>query len=315
MKKILLPALVLLFTNLSAQLVNEQVHFDNPNDQSDHFYGMQSLVQIPNYGVTGGCLLVPDSNNWGNDNSRYCSKFMAQDGQQFSSSIMFYYNDSMVNPNSFDRAASIWMQPHADPNHYIIASLNHDGKLELLTYFSADYSSVLNLTNNNWYELSIAVLMTGNSLSMNLMLVDRGSNGQMPPTPVDFTGSTITDSLFANDDAIEVSITGSKNGGSLYFDNFDFTGIKSADSCLTSGISILAEDNVQLIIQDGILKIESDKVLNENFEIYSMTGKKVQSGTLNSFVNIVDISKLKSGFYILNLVNSGRTYKIAKAEK
>jgi len=271
---------------------------------------MQSLVQIPSNGVTGGCLLVPDSNNWGNDNSRYCSKYKSQDTAEYLTNIMFYYSDSVINPNSFDRAASIWMQPFADPNHYIIASFNHDRKLELLTYFSADYSNAVVLNNNYWYELSIAVILNGDSVQMNLILLDRGANGQMPPIPVNYVSNTIVDSVFARDNAIEVSITGSKSGGGIYLDNFLFTGIKSADSCLTSGITSAPKESIQLINEEGYLKIISEKTFVENYVIYDMTGKNIQSGLLSSDANFVDVSKIKSGMYLMQLMHSGRTFKV-----
>ncbi len=58
------------------------------------------------------------------------------------------------------------------------------------------------------------------------------------------------------------------------------------------------------------LYIQSEKLLQSDYEIYSIEGKMVQNGTLNDFNSRIDVSSLKNGIYILNI--EGDKIKIAK---
>ena len=311
MKRILLPALILLFhLGVNAQ-VSESVNFDNPSDQADHFYGMQSLMQIPNngIGVTGsGCMQTADSINWGNDNSRYCSKYAGANAA-YTTSICVYYNDASAVPGSFDRAASIWLQPHADPNHYIIASITHDKKVELLSYFATNSSSSMTLTNNHWYQISLSVQIQNDSVQTDALITDLGTDGTFPPIPVDFATFLIDDSVFARDNAIEVSIVGSKAGGGLYVDNFSYEGIKSADSCLNTGISdIKLSEELTISRFENYLLVDSDNDPGA-FEVFDLSGKRVFSETLPADHRI-DIARFEKGIYLFRFENINRTFKV-----
>src|SRR5436190_24206397 len=121
MKKSLLTLFLILVFNFSySQIIIEDIDFNNyvdqfNNDLGRHFYGNQSLTASPLYGITGGSLVAPDSNNWGNDVSTYCSKFRSVNYASNTASICLYYDAATIAPG-FDRATSIWMRPHTDPN-------------------------------------------------------------------------------------------------------------------------------------------------------------------------------------------------------
>jgi len=289
--------------------VYEYVLFDSPTDLTDHFYGgFQSLVQIPTHGVMGGCLQTPDSINWGNDNSMYCSKYAGAD-TVFETQIMFYYNDSAINPNSYDRAVSIFMRPHADPNHYIIASLSHDKKLEGLSYSTTNSSLTLPMVNNNWYLLTLTCPISSNFIYTVVKLDDLGPTGLGSATTVESFMLPFPDSLFANDDAIEVSITGSKGGGALYLDNFTFHGMKSADSCLTSAVRDISKENdLELIREGNELRIETNRALT-GYSVYDLSGKLINQSKVPADKRI-DTSTLTGGIYFFRFDGISRVCKM-----
>ena len=307
--------IILLYINpVNSQSVVETINFDNYINPSDnelvnHFYGIQTMVQIPSLGITGGCLQVPDSNNWGNDNSRYCSKYKSIIDSVYTASFCFYYDASLIS-SGFDRAASIWIQPHSDPNHYIIASVSHQAKIEINTYFSFNSSTApMTLQSNNWYKLilgfSYGSLPSNYTVSFYSVVSDLGPNGTSLPITVDSVSGAIVDSLLAVDDAIEVSLTGARYGGGSYFDNFQFQGIKSADSCnFTNAKPLDQPESLQLSSANGVLYIKGIYAKGKQIDIFDSTGRKVLSSPLSSEENLLEFSTFSPGIYFTSVYDS-----------
>ncbi len=153
-----------LFVNciLRAQSVSENIIFDNyvsptNNDLENHFYSSgfgMSLTAIPSNGITGGCLLTNDTNIWGNDNAIYCSKFKATIGTTCDVNICFKYDTTVINSLYYERPVSIWLNPSADWNHYLIATVSRAKKFEQITYGWVNPTSpTLFLEQDKWYRL------------------------------------------------------------------------------------------------------------------------------------------------------------------
>jgi hypothetical protein len=311
MKRTTLTLVLIFFAIMQSfsQAVSEQVSFDNPNDLADHFYGLQSMVQIPANGVTGGCLDTPDSINWGNDNSIYCSKFAAAD-TEFLVSVMFYYSDSVINPNSYDRAVSIFLRPHTDPNHYVIGSFSHDKKIEGLSYFAANSSNAITMTNNHWYKLNVILSISNNFINAILELEDKGANGQSAATSMGSIQLPFPDTLLANDNAIEVSVIGSKSGGGIYLDNFEFNGYKSADSCLTASIRDISNDaDLKLIREGDKIQLLTDKLIS-NCEAYDLNGRRIKTWT-GASIKSIDISGFGRGIYLFRFDGFEKAFRFS----
>ena len=151
---------------LMAQVVQE-VHFDyynsvTDNDFENNFDNGPGLVQIQTNGITGGCLQTPDSVDWGNANAYYCSRYAPQIGDTARTSICFKYDSTQINLPSYQRALSIWLWPNADFNHYIIASVSGNKKLELLTYsWSNNPYPDLALWHDHWYRYELRAIFQG----------------------------------------------------------------------------------------------------------------------------------------------------------
>jgi hypothetical protein len=317
MKRSVLLLFSILSTNLFlayGQLVNEVVDFDNyvsptNNDFANHFNNGLGLAQITTNGITGGCLTVPATMNWGNDNAIYCSKYVADSASLCKTHISFKYDTTVFNSSGFDRAVSIFLRPSADFNHYIIASVSHSQRIEILTYsWTNSPGPLLNLVHNHWYEFTLRVTFTGGApgdqVDINSSIDDLGISGQNLPILVNTASGTFNDSILFGDTAVEVSLTATQNGGVKYIDNFQFEGIKSADSCISipTNIPEKSAENFSAFISGNELIIKNEMVSSgEVAEIFTVSGKKIYSAPLTGQESRVNISDFGPGVYFVRL--------------
>ena len=326
MKKIILLIAVFSFaiSLLKAQSVVETVNFDNyinstNNDLQNNFYSTgtgMSLTANPANGITGGCLVTSDTNNWGNDNAVYCSKFKGMIGTTYTASVCFKYDNTSINLSHFERPVSIWLRPSADWNHYLICTIERTGTFGQLTYGWGNSSSpTLTFQNNYWYRFSIAATFVG-GVSHQIDIVssayDLGINGTGYPSLIGSTSGTFDDDVLIADSAISVSLNGAHWGGSIYLDNFYYQGVKSADSCLfVTGVNEVMSGNSDLhySIQNNVLHIESENDFkNAELKIFSLSGQQLLTFKMKTASDEFDLSKLSDGLYLINIKTPERIY-------
>ncbi|MBK9048080.1 MAG: hypothetical protein IPL74_15845 [Bacteroidetes bacterium] len=156
----------------------------------------------------------------------------------------FKYDSTQINPINYDRAVTIYLNPIADFNHYVIASITYDKKIQIVSYFAANNPFPVNLIHNHWYEFILSTsydmpIPALYEVTAEAQLNDLGPTGLTPPIPAGNSDIVFTDSLLYVDTAVQVSFSGTAWGGAN-LDNFQFQGIKSADSCnATTGILLL----------------------------------------------------------------------------
>jgi hypothetical protein len=309
----LLSALLFIsFNTAFSQSIIETVQFDyyvssTDNDFVNHFTGGAGLTQITTNGITGGCLVMPTTLNWGNDNAIYCSKYVAADSSTTSTRISFKYDTTQINTSNSDRAVSIFLRPNADFNHYIIASVNYNKRLQILTYSWANSPPLLNLQQDHWYQFLLNTSFVADSpsyqINISAMVNDLGLTGQFPPIPVGFSNGTIYDSLFYGDTAVQVSIIGASWGGAKYLDNFHFEGIKSNDSCsFTTAMAVNEADEFKAIVADNRIIINNNSTMLTS-EIYSMAGQKMMFTLSPPGNSSFSIAELPVGIYLLHVGN------------
>ena len=311
--------LILQFKISCAQFFSDQVNFDHyqsptDNDLSNYFSGQHGFVQIQTNGITGGCLQTPDTNIWGNDNAHYCSHFAAAADTLFNVSISFFADPSQIGVG-FDRAVSIWLRPHNDPNHYIIASVSHSGNLEVHSYSTFDQSvSPLGLQANNWYRLRLSVLFVyGTTMDVEFVAnVDHlGPTGMGVPVQIESLGNNITDSIFLFDDDIDVSLTGARNGGAVYLDNFYYYGTRSTGSCLINTMISISSDRIQPVVKTNgtVLNISGKNLQGAYMLIYDLDGKLIQSALLESDASTFDLQHMRGSIYTVILRSDEYVYR------
>ncbi len=296
------------------QMVSETVNFDNyvsvsDNDFQNRFDNGTGMNQLQVNGITGGCLETPQTENWGNDNAIYCTRFKGQTGVSYITGIYFKYDTSQLNSINFDRAASLWMKPSADPNHYIIASVLGTGNIQIVSYSATASSAVMQLQQGHWYNLLLITDFTGGAfndqININAQVNDHGLSGQDPPFPTSFTNAVLHDSILIADTDIEASVTGTLWGGALYLDNFSFDGMKSYDNCISTAV------NENQYGQDFSFKVENNTLtvfynagnLNSELEIFNLNGQKLFTSIINPGISKTDLSSLDVGFYFLSVTN------------
>jgi hypothetical protein len=307
--KIILTFSLLILTNTAfSQQVTEDIPFNyisvTDNDFVNRFSGGLGITPVPSNGITGGCLIAPNTVSWGNDNAIYCSKY--RDSTSFSTStrLSFKYDTSQVNTSNFDRAVSLFLRPSADFNHYIIASVTHDKKLQIVSYSWANSPSILPVIHNHWYELILNTYFTSGvplyNINVSAMVNDLGTTGLTPPVPVGSSNGSFTDSVLFNDLAVQVSFTAALWGGAKYIDNFQFQGWKSTDSCVTTHIENINSIPAEIYFSDNSLTINSH-LQNLTAEIFNLEGRKVFSVKVSPGISGYDLPAFNNGIYFIRL--------------
>ncbi len=307
---ILLVLFCMLTAGLKAQVVTEEVHFDFyqssiNNDLANNFSNGLGMTQIQTNGITGGCVTVPDSISWGNDNAVYCSHYHPNSGDTTVTSINFKYNSGSVVLSSYQRAISIFLRPSADFNHYVIATVSGNKNIELITYgwVNTPYPN-LNLLDNHWYNyrLTTAFFSSLSQVYIRADVFDLGLTGTSIPSLVNSSSGTITDNILAADTSIDVSITGASYGGCLYLDDFRFHGRKGLSNCASStGMTdYISPSNLNMLFSsaENTLHISNFNSGNEmHVSVFNAEGKKVVERNANSSKFNINLSSLANGFY------------------
>lgn len=297
-----------------AQVVTEDVHFDfyqnaSNNDFVNYFSNGLGMSQIQTNGITGGCLSVPDSISWGNDNAVYCSHYKPNSGDTTITSICFKYDSTTVQLSSFQRAISIFLRPYADFNHYVIATVSGNKKLELITYgwVNTPYPN-LNLLHNHWYsyKLSTAFFAASFQVYLKAEVFDLGFSGVSVPILVNSSSGTITDNILAVDTAIQVSITATTYGGCSYIDDFSFHGRKGYSNCInvsaTEDVAASGILNVYYTPGESILHVVRNEIgsTEMTISVFDAAGKKVLENKTAQMYSEINVSSLNNGFYIVH---------------
>lgn len=299
---------------LQAQVVTEDVHFDfyqsaANNDFANYFNGLTTITQSQTNGITGGCLLLTDSIDWGNDRGIYCSAYHPLSGDTTVTAVSFKFDSTTIHVNSFQRAMTIFMHPWSDPNHYVIATVSGTKKLELITYgwVNTPYPS-LNLLHNHWYRylLTTAFNATGFQVYIKAEVYDLGTSGISTPLFVNSSSHTITDNFLAVDTAIQVAISGAKFGGGIYLDDFHFHGRKGISNCVinTGFDENKAPEEIRIypaVVRKDLTIIRNDKSTGPmKVSIFNLMGEKLLLYETNKIKSEIDISSFANGIYIVN---------------
>lgn len=311
--KTLIPTVILFILTMGtsiSQSVTENILFDNyvsstDNDLVNNFSGNILLTPITTNGITGGCLATPTTESWGNNNTIYCSKYM---NSTFISNtdtrISFKYDTTQLNPINYDRAVSIYLNPEADFNHYVIASITSDKKIQIVSYFAANNPVPVNLIHNHWYEFILSTsfgmpIPALYEITAEAQLNDLGLTGITPPIPAGNSDIVFTDSLLFVDTAVQVSFSGTAWGGAKYIDNFRFEGFKSADSCnAPTGIATVIDSGVEVFVSGNTIECTSshEKLM---LYVYSISGQLLFSEEIHKGHSSIPINTLRNGLYLL----------------
>lgn len=313
MKTFLKFGIVFLFMcfEMVAQPVTETILFDNyvspsDNDLVNNFSGNILLTPVTSNGITGGCLGVPTTESWGNNNAIYCSKYMNSSLYSNDTRISFKYDSTQINPINYDRAVSIYLNPEADFNHYVIASITYDKKIQIVSYFAANNPFPVNLIHNHWYEFILSTsydmpIPALYEVTAEAQLNDLGPTGLTPPIPAGNSDIVFTDSLLYVDTAVRVSFSGTSWGGAKYLDNFRFQGIKSADSCnATTGTPAVTDDGVEVFVTGNAIACTSSHQ-ELILELYSISGQKIFFKKLPFGHSSVSMNELADGLYFMKI--------------
>lgn len=313
-KNILLLVLLLITIKLNAQTTID-VNFDNytsptTNDFTDKFSGNSILYQIPTNGITGGCLVTPATNNWGNDNALFCSTYKLGTPTNLITSICFKFDSTLFNNSVFERTCSIWLIPFSDFNHYAITSISTNKKMQLLTYSSVNDGPVMTLLHNHWYKLEtkfiIASMTPPYNIGFDIKTYDLGLTGTGTPQSIGSIVSSFQDSTLAADTNIVVGITGTTSGGAIYLDNFHYEGLAGTNLCPVTSISnIDLNETISIIYSHNVLSMNNTSNKEVNSYIYDLNGKLILNLHVPPGTSQLAMNALPAGLYIYHVTGSG----------
>ena len=318
MKKTLLSIATMFFVNIAlAQVVNEQVNFDNYISPTDNDLANKFSLNNPNFftqsnsgGITGGVIIPPNYLSWGNDVVRYCSTYKNELNTLMETSISFKYNSALINPNAQERLAVIWLE--GNDNHSIGFYLNRN-ILSVTAYNYAQSSNLSTLINGHWYKMATQYKSIGGNFGdqayAKVEIFDLGMDGNGNPTSVGIHEANIYDAQLVNNTHFVIELAGAKWGGSEFLDNFTFSGKKFSNIC-----NPLSTENINKEIKLSAYPIPTNKILNilnpkngaSKIEIFDTNGKLIlNKGIVNSENTIsLDVTNLPKGIYIYKIGDS-----------
>lgn len=298
------------------QTVIKDEHFDNyinstTNDFTNNFSGNTYLYQIPNSGITGGCLATPDSNLWGNDNAVYCATYKGTaTGTVYSTSVCFKYNSAIVNPNGYDRTCSIWLIPHNDFNHYLITSVTHDLRIQTISYSWVNPTSqVMPLQNNHWYKLQAEYTFLSPppaaAINVNAKVFDLGITGLTTPSLISSVTGSFNDSTLVTDTTIYIGLTGARFGGASHLDDFHFEGTIGQDLCVTTSVNDIYNDkSISAYSANEQIHISNNSSQSLIYILRNVSGQMLYRVTSSESAFQIPTSNLPDGVYLLEAINS-----------
>lgn len=333
MKKVtLLTIATLLSFWAQAQIIIESVSFDSyvsssNNDLTNNFkFGTYAatgfITQTQTNGITGGALVPPSNVSWGNDVLQYCSTYKNSKDSLIETSLSFYYNTSLINPNANERSIAIWLRGTAS-NHDVGFYLNKNLTLSITTYNYAQNTQI-SLTNGHWYKLVAQYKSIGASFNDQVFakaeIFDLGSTGSSSPSSVGNHTATIYDANLVSSSEFIVELTGTKWGGSEYLDNFVFNGEKNRTICNVSGITDLNKSTIDILAYpiptSGELKIQlPSNLTDKQFTItfYDVNSSKIKSQSYSDKSEVsISIADLPSGIYYYTMLSDAFTSKPQK---
>lgn len=304
--------------HIQAQVVTENVHFDfyqsiSNNDLVNYFNNGLGMAQIQTNGITGGCLTVPDSISWGNDDAIYCSHYHPNSGDTTITSVNFKYDSSTVKLSSYQRAITIFLHPSVDFNHYVIATVSGDKKIELITYgwVNSPYP-YLNLLHDHWYNYKLSTaFLSATQVYVKADVYDLGLMGTSIPALVNTSSGSFTDNILATDTSIQVSVSATSFGGCHYLDDFSFHGRKGVSNCVTStGINNPKNfTGIEMYYSsiENIIRVTNNNANDKmNVSVFNVCGNKMTEILTMRGSGKINTSALADGFYTARCESEGK---------
>ena len=315
-KTLMTVVLVVAGLAASAQHVTKTVDFDTytsptQNDYTTWFSGGAGFEQQPTGGITGGALVTPDTAAWGNGNAQYCFKIKTEAWDSATVSISFLYDSTAVVPSALNRAVSIWLNASADWNQYLVTSITHNKRLEMIGYGWTNSPGIaLPLQHAHWYNLRVTPHFipgfAGWMYTAAAYVYDLGLDGMQTPVLIGTDNGAENNEVFPTDTALAVSIGGSRAGGASLLDDFYFNAKPSADSCevdtATNGIFKIAQGPISYALNGTSLHVQTS--VNDAVTITDAAGRIIGHGVAKEPETTFNLFHQPVGVYLLTVRSS-----------
>ena len=228
--------------NLLFSVVHHRVGFDGVNksvsgDLSQLFNVQHNaFTELSSNGIEGGSIRPLDNPSWHNDYASYKYSFSSSIGETLETSVDFYYDPELINPNQYARPVGIFLYPSSSSSDKISTYIDRSKhwsipKLQIVTYsWAASNTGDADLVviSKGWYQLKLKVESLGGSfndeIKIDSYVYSLGDDGKSSPVQVSHSNGIIYNSKFPVDKNISVRIHGARWGGAEVLDNFTFKG-------------------------------------------------------------------------------------------
>lgn len=310
-KTTLILLLIFTFTKINAQLVNEEIDFNNLISTTDNDLSNKFVQPIPyGYGQitdgNNGYYLTTSLQGAATQPLKLCSKFKGIDTESMIITID-YKVETYPTPVSFT----------SNSVGFFIAK--NTGETILSTRLSANELSINGLTNPNstynppvfgdnfvsgkWYRLIFQLTkIATNKFSITSKIYDIGLDGTSSPVLKVTNSKEGFNYYFNSTNDINIHIVGGWWGDVKYIDNFKVYGFKNGSNCSNlSNNDFHLENNIivypnpfknQINVNEEVTKIN----------IYNLNGQLISTHTDINKVILLD--KLTNGTYLFEIFTS-----------
>ncbi len=300
---------------------SQTINFDNyvsatNNDLVNNFDGMHNLTQIPNNGITGGCVSTPltmPSASFAANLTKY--KWTYTQANPFKASICFKYISALDPKLSQYRSSKISLVQYDSTNGGLtlenVTSACDYEQIEI-SYFvassSGNYFPALTYLSDQWYKLELVTYYHNQTLFATSNLYSIGTNGLATPTLFATISRNDTSKHFPEDLGVyyRVQFTGYNKGGAQYLDNMNISAVPSSTNLIDMGKDFAITCNNNLISIDNLLSRKYSLI------IYNSIGQQVFKTESNEAFSKIDISSFRNGMYFVELQSEGKRVKMEK---
>lgn len=299
-------------------ILNYNFSFDQYNSPTDNefvhnFNGMYHYKQIPNNGISGGCLeLGTELLGYPHVAATRLKDSFPVYSNTFLSLCFRYVPSTTIHESAVGLVINGWT-PYGSPTFSVTSYLIKSGlNPDRINNFTHSFSSAALWVNHvinepipgNWYRLQLDF----NGISYNIQLYNLGRYGTSTPQFVSGSAGPLSASNDSDpDDKITVGLFGAYNSGGEYVDNFTAS-IIYADPLSVDRVKADQAITMPTLVNSS-LPIHLSAPLVLDYAIHNTNGTLVKQGNLKGDQTI-NIDALTQGTYYISFM--GKSFRHVK---
>ncbi|CAA9200915.1 T9SS type A sorting domain-containing protein [Flavobacterium collinsii] len=316
-----IKVLVLLFLTIAkvnAQIVTEEINFNNFTSTTDNDLSNKFAKPLPEYDYqqssdgSNGYFLTTSLDGAATRPLRLCSKFKGVDTETMTLSIDYKTQFYLTAITDYYNSVGFFIAKESGETVLSAKLSNSDnryGKNLDITGLS-DPNPTYNpsftqsdIVNNNWYRLTFEITKIGTSkFSITAKIFDLGLNGTSNPVLKVTNKKEGYNYYFNSNNTMNIHIVGARWGDVKYLDNFKISGFKNGSNCeKLSNEDFLSEKEIIAYPNPFYDRILTNKEVTK-VNIYNLNGQLISSSS--NINKEIAVEKLATGTYIFEIFSN-----------